>query len=137
MTEEDYPYTCGGMCRYQEDFAAAHISSYALVPELSDNMLGTLMFEEGPVAVLIDGSLRSFKSYSSGIYWDEECSTEDGGVNHGLLLVGYDMSPPGDDNDFFTLKNSWGTGWGMEGYVQMRMWVNTCNVARYGLYPQI
>jgi len=137
MTEEVYPYSCGDFCQYQEDLAVAHISSYSRVPALDENMLGTYLYEKGPIYVLFDASPRTFKSYSSGIYWDPECGTDNQNVNHALLLVGYNMRQMGDENQFYTAKNSWGTSWGMEGYVQLRMWVNTCNVARYGIYPTI
>ena len=90
------------------------------------------VYLKGPVAVALDASPKSFKSYKSGVYHDPTCKNS---VNHGMLLVGFDQEDVRRDNNYWIIKNSWSTSWGTAGYMHMRMWENTCNVARYPDYP--
>lgn len=59
--------------------------------------------EVGPIAVSINASPKTFQLYSDGIYDDPTCSKT--AVNHAMLLVGY-------GEDYWILKNWWGSKWG-------------------------
>lgn len=59
--------------------------------------------EVGPIAVSINASQKTFQLYSEGIYDDPACSSMT--VNHAMLLVGY-------GEDYWILKNWWGSKWG-------------------------
>jgi len=61
-----------------------------------------------PVSVGIDAS--SLQLYSSGIFSNWSCGNS---LNHAVLAVGY-----GSENgqDYFRIKNSWGTSFGEAGY---------------------
>jgi len=65
-----------------------------------------------------------FFSYSSGIY-NGHCADT---INHAMTLVGY-------TDDYWLVRNSWGTGWGMGGYVAIRRFPSNgdgkCSIARY------
>jgi len=89
------------------------------------------MVNIAPVSVVIDASLWSFQFYSSGVYYDPECSSS--AINHGMLVVGYGTSY---GSDFWTAKNSWGTSWGEEGYIYFsRNMDNNCGIASSGTLP--
>jgi hypothetical protein len=57
-----------------------------------------------PVAVGLYVDPLAFQFYSGGVL---DCVSR--GVNYASLVVGYEA-------DYFRLKNSWGTEWGMDGY---------------------
>lgn len=87
----------------------------------------------GPVAVAIDASQPSFQFYKGGVYYEPKCAS--GRMDHGVLVVGY-----GTDADsgaeYWLVKNTWGTGWGEDGYIRMaRNRMNNCCIACYGAYP--
>ena len=68
---------------------------------------------EGPVAVGVEANKRCFKYYWQGIMDDESCGTTQ---NHAVLTVGW-----GNDGgkDYWLVKNSWGLGWGDNGYIKI------------------
>jgi len=54
--------------------------------------------------------------HEQGIY-DGDCSDDPNDIDHAVLIVGY-----GSENgeDYWIVKNSWGTEWGMEGYFYIK-----------------
>lgn len=66
----------------------------------------------GPVCTAIDASVE-FENYSSGCY-----DVQGYGTNHLVLIVGYDDRMC-DGNGAWIIKNSWGTGFGQGGYINV------------------
>ncbi|KAF2309534.1 hypothetical protein GH714_003732 [Hevea brasiliensis] len=71
----------------------------------------------------------------SGIY-DGSCSDNPDDIDHAVLMVGYGSE---NDGDYWIVKNSWGTDWGMEGYFYLRRNTNlpygVCAVNAMASYP--
>jgi len=83
------------------------------------------------VSVAIDASQESFQYYESGVYSDPGCQNSMDSLDHGVLVVGY-----GDG--YWIVKNSWGSDWGMEGYILMaRDDSNMCGIATYATYSLV
>jgi C1A family cysteine protease len=89
----------------------------------------------GPVGVAFAAS-DTFMYYSDGIY-DADCDPR--GVNHGMVAIGY-----GTENGFgyALVRNSWGRGWGEQGYVRVRMETSDdaggkCDMYLYPNYPNM
>jgi len=112
--ENEYPYTArDGSCRSCSSpvlqrgsvsgMQRVSASEYALMSALG----------EKPVSVCVDAQTWSY--YRGGLF--SNCGTS---LDHAVLAVGYDSSA-------WKIKNSWGAGWGEEGYIRLRMG-NTCGV---------
>ena len=65
-----------------------------------------------PVAVAIQANSLSFQMYKSGVF-NGKCQTD---LNHAVLAVGYGVL---SGKNHYKVKNSWGSKWGMDGYIYM------------------
>jgi C1A family cysteine protease len=85
------------------------------VPSVQD--IKQAIYDHGPVAASICvGGL--FQAYSGKIFTADEASSC-GSVNHAIALVGWN-DDGGANGGYWILKNSWGTGWGDNGYMYIR-----------------
>uniref|UniRef100_A0A8C6WPK9 Cathepsin 12 n=1 Tax=Neogobius melanostomus TaxID=47308 RepID=A0A8C6WPK9_9GOBI len=132
MSTSNYPYTSDTQpCFYDSQLAVAHIKDYRFIPKGDEQALADAVATIGPITVAIDSDHASFLFYSSGIYDEPSCNP--GNLSHAVLLVGYGSD---GEQDYWIIKNSWGTGWGEGGYMRMiRNGKNTCGIASYALYP--
>jgi len=111
-SEAAYPYTAkGGSCHDSTCTKYAQPKSYTDVSKNSESALMSAL-EKQPVSVAIEADQSSFQLYKSGVF-DGNCGTN---LDHGVLAVGY-----GTDNgaNYWTVKNSWGSGWGENGYIRL------------------
>lgn len=128
--EANYPYQGNqGSCRFQSAWTGATINSFADVQAGNEGALANTVNKQ-PVSVAIDASHTSFQLYRSGIYYEPACSSNN--LDHGVLVIGYGS----ENGDYYIVKNSWGTGWGMSGYLWMaRNRGNNCGIATAASVP--
>ncbi|CAF95154.1 unnamed protein product, partial [Tetraodon nigroviridis] len=130
-SEASYPYTGQeGVCRYNPAFRAANCSHYWFLRQGDEGALQEAVATIGPISVGIDATRHQFVYYRSGVYNDPGCSQT---VNHAVLAVGY-----GTDNgqDYWLVKNSWGVGFGEDGYIRMARNKNDqCGIAQFPCFP--
>ncbi len=86
----------------------AAIQGYTTVQDGETYLKNAVM--TAPIAVAIYASAGMF-SYKSGCY-----SGANGPTNHVVLLCGWDDNAYGTGQGAWLIKNSWGTGWGQNGY---------------------
>ncbi|XP_071489902.1 cathepsin L-like peptidase [Diadema antillarum] len=134
-TEESYPYVGqDGSCHFKASSVGATCTGYKDIPSGDEEALTQAIASQGPISVAIDASHMSFQFYESGVYSEPACSSSQ--LDHGVLAVGYDSTS--DGTDYYIVKNSWGTSWGMKGYIWMsRNKNNQCGIATMSSYPLV
>tara|TARA_B100000963_G_C22619579_1_gene669179 strand:+ start:1790 stop:2800 length:1011 start_codon:yes stop_codon:yes gene_type:complete len=112
--ESDVPYLGQNQkCNYMPHCnAVAHFSQcFDVTPNNQVHMKEAVSFQ--PVSVAIQADTRVFQFYKSGIIDSDDCGTN---LDHGVLVVGYGEE---HGNKYWIVKNSWGEGWGENGYVRI------------------
>ncbi len=134
-TEASYPYISksNSKCLYNTANIGATCAGYKKIPSKDEEALMQAVQNVGPVSVAVDALQPSFSMYKSGIYYEPKCSRTN--VNHTPLAVGFGTL---NGTDYWLLKNSWGTDWGMDGYMIMaRNKNNMCGIATLASYPTV
>lgn len=118
VTEDCFPYTAqDDPCNLCPDYIdkLAMITGFGYVTQgTEDEALIKTALESGPLAGFME-VYEDFSYYTSGIY-EYTYGAYRGG--HGIVIVGF--YDDGVDK-YWICKNSWGTGWGENGYFNIRM----------------
>ena len=132
-TEDDYPYTAqDGTCNtIKSKLVAAKVSSYTdVTPNSSAALLAAIA--QQPVSVAVEADQLVWQFYFGGVV-TKNCGTN---LDHGVLAVGYDttVSPA-----YYLVKNSWGTGWGIQGYLKIAVLDGNgvCGIQMQPSYPVV
>ena len=133
-TEQSYPYDgVEEQCHYNPRNIGATDKGFVDITSGDEESLKAAVATKGPVSVAIDASHPTFQFYSTGIYNEPECNPQM--LDHGVLVVGYGSIQEGD---YWTVKNSWSTKWGDQGYIKMsRNKNNQCGIASVASYPVV
>merc|ERR1712141_229874 len=131
VSENSYPYhPSQGRCT-KRGSVVAKVSGVVQIPHNSEAALTQALATVGPISVAIDASPSSFRRYRSGVHYSANCHHP----NHAVLAVGYGTE---NGQDYYLVKNSWGTRYGMGGYVKMaRNRNNNCAIAMDTAYPLV
>lgn len=127
--EKDYQYQgvdqpCRKTCK-----PAVTLTGHVDVPKGNETQLkGAIAI--GPVSIAIEADKSSFQFYTSGVYNDKSCGNK---LDHGVLAVGYGTMS--DGGDYYKVKNSWGSTWGMNGYILIAQHSDICGIADAATYP--
>jgi len=120
--ESTYPYVSGGgqdeQCNMNQVRPVAKITGYINLPTNSLQPILSHLVNNGPLAISVDASAWSF--YSGGVF--DGCNQKNPDLDHEVMLVGAGHDA-GLNMDYWIVRNSWGAGWGENGYIRLARYV--------------
>ena len=84
----------------------------------------------GPIIVGVHADNLAFRDVSSTGLLTGCAHVGSSGIDHVILLVGF-------DSNYWIVKNSWGTGWGDRGYAKIRRGAYDCGITSYIVEMQV
>lgn len=122
--EMDYPYTSGtsqenGSCDQDSTKFKVKVDSYSTISSGSweeGNMYQQI--QDSPMSICVDAEPWQF--YMGGVIDRSTCGTD---LDHCVHLVALKAG------EYWTVKNSWNTNWGEEGYIRVKSGENACGIA--------
>ena len=92
----------------------------------TETKLMTLVSTYGAAVSYIYASDAGFGNYANGVF--DGCTSQN--INHAILVVGYGTDAA-SGKKFWLVKNSWGTGWGSNGYIKIFRGNNQCGIGNF------
>jgi C1A family cysteine protease len=106
--EKVYPYNGEqGNCKYTPSLALSVNTGYQCIQQKSVSQMLSALVQQ-PVSIAVEADQNAWQLYSHGIV-NRGCGDA---LDHAVLITGYDNT----ENSWY-VKNSWGTSWGMNGYI--------------------
>ncbi|XP_059087882.1 cathepsin L-like [Tigriopus californicus] len=128
-TETDYKYDAvDKKCSFKRTKVRVTIDS-AVNLTTDEDLLAKWLVHNGPISIGINANAMQF--YMGGVShpWSFLCNKAN--LDHGVLIVGYGMDEFKlfkEKLPYWTIKNSWGTSWGEQGYYRVFRGDSTCGV---------
>jgi len=122
-TEADYPYTATtGTCNFDQSRVKVSIDNWKYATKSSDeSAMVDALVNWGPLSICVDA--ETWQDYNGGIMSASGCGTS---LDHCVQAVGYDTS---SSTPYWTVRNSWGTDWGENGFIRLQYGHNACGCA--------
>jgi len=133
-TDAVYPYTSGGgdsgTCNYDSQDVVVHISGFKYATTSgNETQMQIAMVPNGPLSICVDAS--TWQYYQGGVI-THGCGDS---LDHCVQIVGwntYQGTVP-----YWIIRNSWGTDWGLNGYLWVERNKDECGVSDEATYVTI
>jgi len=134
-TYESYPYTAvQGPCRQFSCLSVVKSRGCANLwtgdKATTENVMN-FMITKQPLVVLVSAGNSIWGQYKSGVVNDLSCNA--GQIDHAVVAVGYNK--PANGTAYWIVRNSWGTTWGVSGYIYLAMGNDMCRIAENPSVP--
>jgi len=124
----NYPYTAesgsAGNCQFPQGATVTDVAN-------SNSISGEQgMYQQlsspsgGPLSVCVDAS--SWQNYQGGVL--TQCTNN---VDHCVQATGYGSYGAAFGTSYWNVRNSWGTDWGMNGYIEVAIGQDLCSIGDY------
>jgi cathepsin F len=111
--ESDYPYEeAQSTCRFNKKRIAATFSDQVDITP-GDDTLMEFLHAHGPASMGVYANVK-WQLYTGGIVTQTRCNASR--YNHDVLVVAWGVE---NGAEYWTIKNTWDTTWGEEGYIRL------------------
>jgi len=118
-TDQCYPYTAqDGTCASSQCTPFGNINTVVPIGQDEQETYDALK-KYGPLSIGADAS--AWSNYNGGVLTADQCGSN---VDHAIQLTGY--SP--DQGGYWIVRNSWGSDWGINGFIWLEYGKNTCGM---------
>jgi len=125
--ESQYPYLndqpklyCPRLPSYNQ---GAKITGSYYSYQANEDLIKKLVYENGAAVVTVK-SQGPFQKYKGGIFAGCPPNTK---TDHAVTVVGYGRER---GTDYWIIKNSWGEGWGENGFIRLKRGVGMCGIGQ-------
>lgn len=119
QSDVDYPYTSyydvTGSCVSNSSEYIVTVTDYYSIEGESE--MASYVLSTGPLSICL--SAETWSTYTSGIL--TTCPNE---VDHCVQAVGVNL-----DENYWIVRNSWGTEWGLDGYIWLEYGSDMCSIS--------
>jgi len=134
-TDANYPYTSGngnsGTCTYNQGEVVATISGFKYATTHgNETAMQVAMLTNGPLSICVDA--ETWQYYEGGII-EHGCGDD---LDHCVQIVGWNTDPTAQI-PYWIIRNSWGTDWGLNGYLWVERNKDECGVSDEATYVTI
>jgi len=135
-TETGYPYTAvTGTCSFNTAAVGATYRTYTSyctesTSACTETQMMSLLSTKGPLSACLNATPMQF--YQGGIDNPSDCDPSE--IDHCITIVGYGTT---NGTPFWKIKNSWGTGWGEQGYYYLQRGGGLCGINKVITLPNI
>jgi len=128
-TEADYGYDGKDeACQFNRSKVAARVTAGVEISQNETEMAQWLL-QNGPISVGLNANAMQF--YKGGVSHPFSFLCSPDGIDHGVLIVGFgEHEYPlfKKKMPYWIIKNSWGPGWGEQGYYRLYRGDGTCGI---------
>jgi len=130
-TEAAYPYTAqDGTCQASNTGKySCPITSWKFVSQdaSTENVMQQYLYSNSPMSIACDAETWQF--YTTGVVSASSCGQD---LDHAIQVTGWTVM---NGQAAWTVRNSWNTDWGMDGYIYLQLGANTCGIATHVTVP--
>jgi cathepsin F len=119
-TDSCYPYTAQDQnCQSSNCSPSQQLTVSQVTPVSSDEGAIYQALTQMPLSICCDAS--QWQYYTGGVLTADQCGLS---IDHAIQLTGYSS----DQGGYWIVRNSWGTDWGLSGFIWLQYGSNTCGI---------
>jgi cathepsin F len=130
-----YPYTMNCATCGVQSSATKYVTTkgYVNVPKGNlQQILGNSTYPAGTGPPSVCLAAETWNSYTGGVLSTAACT---GSTDHCVQAVGYTLQSSTTPTAYWVVRNSWGTSWGIQGYIYLQMSGDCCQIQDDINYP--
>jgi len=129
-TESAYPYSASdGTCKFNAKFIECKVSKWQYaISNKDETAMQNFLYTNSPLSVCVDAETWQF--YTGGVITSKSnCGKS---IDHCVQVTGWSQM---QGMTVWNVRNSWGVGWGVSGYLYVQQGADVCAIAEVVTVP--